>query len=177
MDTQTIMHKIIKSVVDKYGMFRFVFLALSDFFITFFSCVFAIFIYTRILGVAFPAHTVYAIILTTYIVKLSLFAIFRIYDISFQHASVVYIFKTSLVIFVAVILNYMVLKTLFSAYWGVTVAIFELMIDVMASVAFRFAPLVYYEICGMMSKIDKNCLIYGCGDTGKGLIPSLKRIR
>ena len=158
-----------------YSFYRFGFLIFTDFLITFFSFVIAIYIYTMITGIPYPGWVVYVIVSIAFLVKSLSFIVYRIYNISFQHASALYIIKVSLVIFGCAIVDYFLLKRLFPAYWFIPIAILEVLLDSIASVSFRFLPLLYNELSGRYGEASKNCLVYGCGNTGKSLIPILRQ--
>lgn len=175
VNPRTLLSGLIKFVLKYYTAARLFFLASCDFMITFGSFVSAIYIYKSIAHSVFNPNLVLSIILIAFFVKLIFFLIFKIYDISFQHASILYILKTSTVIFIVACVNYLIFKLTLGPVWVFVVAVLEFLFELTASILFRFFPLLYYELCSRVGEVDKNCLIYGCGETGKGLKPILGR--
>ncbi len=175
LDFQAAFNRLIDFLIRRYTVLRIVFLSFCDFAINFFSFIAAIYIYTRIVPVPYTWGIIYAIIFIAFMVKFTLFSAFRIYSISFQHASILYILKTSFVISAAAAVNYLILKSVFPGRWFFMVALLQFMFDIFGSISFRFLPLAYYEIISRMSQVEKSCLIYGCGDTGTSLIPVLRK--
>lgn len=174
-DFQSAFNRIIAFLIKRYAASRIIFLSLCDFSITFFSFIAAIYIYTRLIFVPYTWGVIYAIIFIAFAVKSILFWVFRVYSISFQHASILYIFKTSSIIAASAVVNYFILKSAFPNRWFLAAALLQFFFDIFGSISFRFLPLAYYEVINRMSQVDKSCLIYGCGDTGTSLISVLRK--
>ena len=172
---QRIFRQFIAFVVSRYGFFRLIFFAAMDFSITFISFIAAIFIYTRVIYVDYTWWMIYSMIGIAFFIKLAFFGVFRVYNISFQYASALYISKTSSVIFLSALVNYFILRAVFPGYWFPTISVIAFLLDIFTSVSFRFFPLVYQELCARSGEQNQNCLVYGCGDTGKSLMPILQR--
>lgn len=165
--------KTIQYVTDKYTFFRLIFLGFCDFSITFSSIIASIFIYTRVRYIEYSWSTIFSIIFITFSIKFLLFVIFKIYNISFQHASVLYIIKIATVSFISAMASFFVLKAFFPHYWMVALLTLYFLFDIIGSAGFRFLPLIYHEIYNRLGEKGKDCFIYGCGETGTGLAATL----
>lgn len=175
--SDTVLYNVTTFIIKNYTFLRFFFLISCDFIITFISCITAIYIYTRIIIVPYTWGIIYAIVAIIFFIKFLFFTVFRIYNISFQYASILYIVKTSSVIFVSAIVAYFALRTVFPGYWFFLIATLEFLFDIIGSEFFRFLPFIYHEIYNRIVEVDKACLIYGCGETGKNFIPILAKNR
>jgi len=167
--------KSINWLVRNYRVSRLIFFATADFVITFLSVIVAIFLYTRFFAVAYSWSIIFSIIGIIFLVKLISFSVFRIYDISFQYPNILYILKIFSVLVCIACINYFLLGVIFPEFWLLTVALLAAISDIFCSICFRIAPLVYYELSSNLSEGSMNTLIYGCGDTGKSLIPVLRK--
>jgi len=181
IDRSSFLRRILRGLAayttKNYFFYRLLFLVFCDFFITFSSLIAAIFIYTRLIFIPYSWSIIVTVIFAVFFVKFVFFILFHIYDISFQHASILYIIKTSSIILASSAVSYFLIKALFPAYWFFALTILYVLFDVLGSIGFRFLPLIYYEICSRIGEESKNCLIYGCGDTGKSLMPVMTKNR
>jgi len=171
------MFKIITYLAKRYNLFRTIFLGTSDFLIIFFSLIAGIFLYTRLIPIPYSWKIISEIIALSFIIRLILFFVFKIYNISFQHVSHLYILKISSIIMLHYAFSYLILKSIWPSFWFGFISVLSAITDIIISVIFRFIPLVYYEICNKISNGDRNCLIFGSGETGQSLAQALIKHR